>query len=365
MQGKKILPGLLLFGGAFPLLFWNEGNAVRTAKGLEEGAGQVITVPADQVQLENNARLVHVTGLAKSEDIITEPLIGFNRKALKLERTVEMYQWVERREEKKNDAGNTETTYRYEQRWSHEEINSRNFQNRNQYYNPRMPFRSETFLAKNVSLGAFKLAPDQVNKISGYDRLMIDDELLRNFRQRFRMARRSGDYIYSSNSISNPRVGDVRVMYQVYNNQDASVIAMQSGNSFRPFETSQGTKISLVQSGKVGHQEMFDRAQAANTAMTWAIRLAGLLMMFSGLKMMLSIIPDFFRNIPILGSIVQAGTSLFAGVTAFLLAVITIAVSWFFVRPVLSILLLATGLAGVLFARNFASKKDESAASAT
>src|SRR5436190_1615354 len=36
---KSVLVGLVLFLAAFPLLFWNEGNAVRTAKSLEEGGG--------------------------------------------------------------------------------------------------------------------------------------------------------------------------------------------------------------------------------------------------------------------------------------------------------------------------------------
>ena len=33
---KSVLFGVVLFGVAFPLLFWNEGRAVRTAKGRRQ-----------------------------------------------------------------------------------------------------------------------------------------------------------------------------------------------------------------------------------------------------------------------------------------------------------------------------------------
>ena len=35
---KSVIFGFVLFVVAFPLLFWNEGRAVQTARSLEEGA---------------------------------------------------------------------------------------------------------------------------------------------------------------------------------------------------------------------------------------------------------------------------------------------------------------------------------------
>ena len=40
-----VLVGIVLFLVSFPLLFWNEGRAVRTAQSLEEGASNVVSVP--------------------------------------------------------------------------------------------------------------------------------------------------------------------------------------------------------------------------------------------------------------------------------------------------------------------------------
>ena len=44
---KGVLLGIILFVASFPLLWWNEGRAVKTAKGLVELGGAVIPVAAD------------------------------------------------------------------------------------------------------------------------------------------------------------------------------------------------------------------------------------------------------------------------------------------------------------------------------
>ena len=50
---KGILVGILLLIAWVILLWWNEGRAVLTAEGLTEGAGLVISVPADSIDPAN------------------------------------------------------------------------------------------------------------------------------------------------------------------------------------------------------------------------------------------------------------------------------------------------------------------------
>ena len=40
---KSVLVGFVFFIASFPLLFWNEGRAVQTAKSLKEGLGAVVS----------------------------------------------------------------------------------------------------------------------------------------------------------------------------------------------------------------------------------------------------------------------------------------------------------------------------------
>jgi len=119
-----VLVGLVLFVLAFPLLFWNEGRAVTTYKTLQEGGNIVVSVAADKVDPSNAGRLIHLTGLADTQATLTDPVFGVSAKALKLRRTVEMYQWKENSssETTKKLGGGTETVteYWYSREWSGE-----------------------------------------------------------------------------------------------------------------------------------------------------------------------------------------------------------------------------------------------------
>ena len=70
---KGILFGLVLFALAFPVLFWNEGRAVRRAQSLTEGKGAVVSVSSDKVDSANEGKLVHMWGLATTEGSLTDP----------------------------------------------------------------------------------------------------------------------------------------------------------------------------------------------------------------------------------------------------------------------------------------------------
>ena len=60
---KGILAGLALFVVGFPVLFWNEGNSVKTAKALDEGEGACIPVESiEKIDPEMEGQLVHMTG---------------------------------------------------------------------------------------------------------------------------------------------------------------------------------------------------------------------------------------------------------------------------------------------------------------
>lgn len=61
---KNAAPGALMSIGAFPVLWKNEGCAVRISKGHAEDAGAVISVDAGNVDQVLNGKLAHITGEA-------------------------------------------------------------------------------------------------------------------------------------------------------------------------------------------------------------------------------------------------------------------------------------------------------------
>ena len=91
---RGMLPGILMFLGAFPLLFWNEGRAVKTVRALDEGQGVVIEVESNKtIDPDNDGKLVHMTGRADVSNVIEDAEFGIREEnCIRLERTVEIYQ---------------------------------------------------------------------------------------------------------------------------------------------------------------------------------------------------------------------------------------------------------------------------------
>ncbi len=166
-----MLIGLIVFLAAFPLLFWNEGRAVKRYKTLKEGQGAVVSVAANQVEAAHEGKLVHVTGLANTDETLRDAAFGMSVRALRLSRNVKMYQWKELKESKRDKklGGSTETvtTYRYKRGWTDKLIRSSHFKQPDGHTNPdAMPYASQTFVAKTVTLGAFALPASMARQIN-------------------------------------------------------------------------------------------------------------------------------------------------------------------------------------------------------
>lgn len=348
---KGVVFGFVLFLVAFPFLFWNEGRAVKTYKTLKEGGKTVISVPSDSVDAANEGQLIHTTGLADTDATLTDPDFGVSEKALKLKRTVEMYQWKEKSESntKKKLGGGTETVtdYFYSQTWSDQLIDAANFKQPAGHQNPAsMPFLSTQQAADSVSLGAFTLSPSLVGKINNFEAITVssDTPLAEAIQDSAILS--GGGFYFGTNSAS-PQVGDVRVKFDVVKPSQVSVIAKQSGNTFARYVTKTTGTIELLQIGIHSADDMIQAAQASNRMTTWLLRLVGFILMIAGLNMVfkpLSVVADV---LPIAGTIVGAGTGIISFLVASLGTLVTIAVAWVVYRPLLGIVLLA-GAVGVM-----------------
>ena len=357
---KGILAGLALFVVGFPVLFWNEGNSVKTAKALDEGEGACIPVESiEKIDPEMEGQLVHMTGKATTSDVLSDDQFGVSATAIALARKTEMYQWVEhsKTEEKKNLGGSVTktTTYTYSQEWVDSAIDSSGFKEQG-HDNPGMiEFPSEETRAANVSFGAFRLSESQIGRIGSEQAYAFPTD----FVCKVERVQIQGRTIYVPNKTtrdneknnrdvaSQPRVGDMRVNFSVVYPHDISIVAKQKGDTFVGYLAKTKKKIDMLSDGVKDAAEMFEAARSANTMMTWIVRLVGFLLMFFGLSMVFKPLSVLADVLPILGDIVEIGTGLVAGVIAFVCALVTIAIAWIFYRPVLGILLLAAAGAAI------------------
>ena len=357
---KGILVGLALFVIGFPVLFWNEGNSVKTAKALDEGEGACIPVESiEKVDPEMEGQLVHMTGKATTSDVLSDDQFGVSATAIALARKTEMYQWVEhsKTEEKKNLGGSVTktTTYTYSQEWVDSAIDSSGFKEQG-HDNPGMiEFPSEETRAANVSFGAFRLSESQIGRIGSEQAYAFPTD----FVCKVERVQIQGRTVYVPNKAtrdneknnrdvaSQPRVGDMRVNFSVVYPHDISIVAKQKGDTFVGYLAKTKKKIDMLSDGVKDAAEMCEAARSANTMMTWIVRLVGFLLMFFGLSMVLKPLSVLADVLPILGDIVGIGTGLVAGVVAFVCALVTIAIAWIFYRPVLGILLLAAACVAI------------------
>jgi hypothetical protein len=345
---KGIIIGIILVVISLPLLFWNEGRAVKRYKTLKEGGGAVISVSADTVNAANQGRLVHMSGPVASEETLTDSTFGVSRQAIKLNRTAAMYQWQQESssEEKKKLGGGTETvtTYTYTKVWSTDIIDSSYFKKPEGHQNPsRMPYQSEQKKAGTVTLGAFTLSPTLVDKIRKSSPVSLDEgyKLPDALAEKAQVA---SNGIYLGPDPAAPRIGDMKITFSEVLPQDVSLVARQVNSTFEPYNTRAGGTIELLKPGVHTAEAMFQQARKSNTILTWVLRGTGFVVMLIGFQLILAPLSVFADVLPILGSIVGAGTGLIAALIAALLSFLTVAVAWFAYRPVLSVILL--GLAG-------------------
>lgn len=212
---KSVVFGLVLFVVGFPLLFWNEGRAVKTARSLTEGAGVVVSVSPDAVDPANDGKLVHVSAFTATDDVLVDDTFGISENAIRLERYVEMYQWVEDEsstsETKLGGSKKTTTTYDYSMEWKTSLVDSNGFHSPGGHQNPTaMPYEGRIEWATNVTLGAFTVAQSQIRDLDNSESLRWSS--LPSSLQGSKLE--DGD-VYIGADPQSPSVGDARVKFSV------------------------------------------------------------------------------------------------------------------------------------------------------
>ena len=351
---KGIVFGFFLFIVAFPLLFWNEGRAVRTYKTLKEGAHAVISVAADRVDPGNAGKLVHLTGTATTPEVLADPVFGVSANALKLKRVVEVYQWEETKktETRKTLGGGTEsvTTYSYAQTWSTRPVNSAEFKEPAGHENARtLAYDNFDVAAGSVTLGAFRLSSSLLGQINNFAALPVAanvrlPDALKD------QVKPTGTGFYVGKAPQTPAIGDLRIQFMAIAPEVISVVSKQVADSFEPYSAKTGKTVELLETGVHSADEMFRTAQTHNQVLTWILRGVGFLLMLIGLAAIVNPLAVLVDIVPFLGSVVEAGVFFIAFCGAAVLSLLTIAVAWIVYRPLLGVglIVVAVGVAVLL-----------------
>jgi len=307
---------------------------------FQEGISDVISIPSDRIDAANENKLVHLTGEVYTEEVLADNITGFSLKAIKLERNVEMYQWEE---EVKEEDG--EYIYKYYKDWDDEAVDSFCFHEYG-YHNPSLPYSSNLQIVKEVKLGAFTINQSMIEKLDNFVPVTITEEDRKSLPSELKEKTTiyKGKYYYIGSNPDKPIIGDIRISYKIVPAVTVSIIAMQKGNSFQPYNTEDGDTIDLLKIGEYSYNDMFEINNLAGNIFVWLLRIAGFILMSTGLfVMIINILPVLKKLIPSINRISTLLIFIFSSVFGFAISLLILALIWIFYQILIGTVLFITG----------------------
>lgn len=333
-----MLFGFAMLVGSVLLLYWNEGRAVDASRALARGQGQVVEASIESVNPALEGTLVHATGPLTAGTPARDPIFGISASNLvRVQRKVEMFQWQEQKNSGKHESVGgtltTEVTYKYQPGWSERPWDSSKFKYPEGHQNPAMPVHTQTFNAKEIRLGAYRVGDGLLEKISVFQHLPAESSVAMPPGYRLE----GGGLYFGSGSATTPSVGDVRVTFAGLPEQTISVVGGVSSGAFDTFHDPSGYAIAIAEPGVANSQALFHLAKSQENARTWILRGAGSLIMLIGFVFVAGPLVTLLAFLPFLEGMAQAGAFLVALTLTIPLSIATIAVAWFAHRPLLSV----------------------------
>lgn len=323
-------PILLIIGVG--LLWWNEGNYVKTAGAIKEAKANFIQVDNAKYDSKNDNKLISTNAEYVVNEDVVDSTFNIKIKSPILIRKVEMYQWEEDCDEDNNCS--------YDKEWSSSAISSSGF--RAGHNNPPMPYESESFYSNNVTLGDFQLSKDNLSYISPNKALVLTTvDATNNQLQLY------NNYLYKGNP-NNTQIGDVRISFKYLDAKSICVLGVQSGNNITNYVSKNGKKIMYAKAGVHTGDELCQIMSDNNKKITWLLRLIGFIVLVGAFGSLFAPLKFLTGRIPILGDVVGTVSGLFALLVGGALSIIVIAIAWLRFRPLISVIAIALVVAIVL-----------------
>ncbi|MFT7634190.1 MAG: hypothetical protein ACI87E_005249 [Mariniblastus sp.] len=350
-----VVIGIMMIPGSVFMLGWNEYRTIHRTQGLKQGAELVASLDqVDSIDESMDSQLVHLTGLAETNDQLKDEDFQIDEQAIKLRRSVEMFQWIEEKTSRQNKkiGGRKETvdTYTYGTQWSADREDSSKFEESGSHFNPPEKYPAVTQSATHVTVGAFSLGQTLIAQIDSFEPIVWDQDRIEKLDPEFQdHVLLDGELIYWSAegkpSLDEPIVGDQRIMFEWVKPTSVSVVAKQAGEKLTGFKVSNGEKIEKLYVGELTADEMFDKIQQENMALAWVIRIAGFGMSCLGFYLVMAPLAVLADIVPFIGSLTRSLTMIIAGLMGVCLSACTVAFAWIAVRPLIGIpmLILAIG----------------------
>lgn len=340
---KGILVGLVLLVVSLAVLVLNERNAVKDIRANKEIAKKVVSIGNDAVNPAHEGQLVHLNGPSQTGDILKNEKFGIAENAIRIEWNARIYQWVEEKRTKTDKelggGERTVTTYHYEKKWVASPVDSSRFKEAGHQNTGKKNFRSGMAEAGRVEVGAFKLPPKLIAQIRS-----SEPYPLKTLPPALASAGSLTGGVFHTGDLNVPRIGDEKVEFSLTRPGEVSVMAVQSGDTFSPYQTKSGKTKFLLYEGLLSAEEVVAGEEQKAKMLRWILRGAGVVAMFIGFSLLLRPLSVLADVIPLFGSLVGGATAVASLLLALGISSLIIALSWVAFRPLLGIPLLALGI---------------------
>ncbi|MEM9341690.1 MAG: TMEM43 family protein [Pseudomonadota bacterium] len=340
-----ILGPILVFASIW-LLSWNEHRAFERTQALKHGQKIVVAGNAEAPFSALDGALVHFTGNLVGIEPVSDDVFGVETDAVALRRDVWMYQWVETRR-----TTDDTTTYTYSKEWKSRHIESSGFHRSRDYANPpEFPYPDQTWLADEIDLGAVPLGESMRAEIDFFEPMPLPEtSAVSGYTPQ-------GEWL--STVDGEPQIGDTRIRFEIVPEGPASAVGLFEQNALLSYQTDWGP-IALIEIGIRSSDELFEQAHRENLITTWLYRFGGVILAGIGCAIFVSPLTTIVGFVPLIGPLIRSlGGAMAFGVGA-MIAICTIAVAWFAVRPMLSLALIAAALVIVGAVRRLGAKGED------
>ncbi len=312
-RGRRPLAGLICCLLAAVICYCAENGTITRARNVDQARSVMQTVPADAIDPAHDGALVHVTGEVRAAQPLIDPDTGVSVAAVALVREVEMLQWTE---EQSEPSDGDASPYAYRQVWSSDLIDASRFHTAEGHENPpEMPLASKRFAAQRLQLGQYVLPRAMATQLAAAEPVALEPD---------QITPTTGivdeGYVYLERGPDAAQVGDVRIRYLVVPGQTVTVLAEQTGNSFRPYRTQSGALLEEIALGEHDAEALLARGLPTLGKRVWAARVVAPVLMVVGGILLLGAIAGLLKHIPFVRYVASGDlrTSIAVGIAAYL-----------------------------------------------
>lgn len=317
-----IFIGILLIFGSMVLLFFNEvrPNAAQAA--------------IDSVELTSfnaadvNGKGVWSLGALTSNNIANDTDYLHTQNWLVVDRTVEMYAYIEHSETETYDeigGGTTQkTTYTYTLEWTSDPQDSSKFYEK-QHVNPNKSISDRRFVADDITINGYGISGGTI-VFDGLSQLNLNTEILINSGNII-----DNNYLYldlNTGTVTDPKIGDYRIIYKVLCKETVGIVlAKLDGNNLVPldFESTGVIKVSssiyrFFDADTIS--EVIEQLQYENRLLLWILRFLGFSLIMAGFAMIMKPIHIISKIIPFVGRLSKFLINILSFVLALILTLL-------------------------------------------